>query len=263
MARTDPPPQAVSPFVPVRRIRSFDDVVIQLRRAILGGQVRQGERLPGERELSQTFGVSRPTVREALRSLEATGVVEVRPGKAGGAYAVAPPASVVGDAVATLVNLAGATLSDLAEFRVSFEPDNAWWAAKRATEADLELLSDLVGEAREVLKSGGSWHPIGEVDARWHEALARATKSNLRIGISQGLHDAVLHQVGALKPTAEEYGGAIPRDLARITKAVTERDADRARQAMRAHVERFNKLNAHVQLDAAPPLVSSPRSSRR
>lgn len=246
-------PSAGSPFGPVRRVRSFDDVVDQLRRAILAGHVAQGERLPGERELSQRFGVSRPTVREALRSLEATGVVVVRPGKGGGAYAVAPPASVVGDAVATLVTLAGATLQDLAEFRVSFEPDNAWWAAKRAGDADLAELQALVREARDVLRTGGSWEPIGQVDARWHETLARATGSTLRIGISQGLHDAVLHQVGALKPTAEEYGGAIPRDLARITKAVAAGDADGAKRAMRAHVERFNELNAHVRIDAAPP----------
>jgi len=235
-------------------VRSFDDVVEQLRRALVTGEIAQGERLPGERELCQRFGVSRPTVREALRSLEATGVLVVRPGKGGGAYALAPPASVVGDAVATLVTLAGATLQDLAEFRVSFEPENAWWAARRASPADLAELEALVEEARAVLAApNGSWEPIGQVDARWHEALARATGSTLRIGISQGLHDAVLHQVAALKPTAEEYGSAIPDDLARITRAVATGDADAARRAMRAHVERFNERNAHVRIDAAPP----------
>jgi GntR family transcriptional regulator, transcriptional repressor for pyruvate dehydrogenase complex len=215
-------------------VRSFDDVVAQLREAILSGEIKQGERLPNERELSQAFAVSRPTVREALRSLEATGVVEVRPGKSGGAFAVAPPLSLVGNAVATLLNLQGASLRDLAEFRVTFEPDNAWWAAQ---------LSALVEDAKAGLASGDSWEPIGEADARWHEALARATKNNLRIGISQGIHDAVMHQARALRPTAEEYGAAIPRDLARITKAVAARDPEKARDLMRMHVERFNKLN--------------------
>ena len=230
-------------FVPVRRVRSFDEVVTQLRAAIITGQVKQGERLPGERELSQAFAVSRPTIREALRSLEATGVVVVRPGKGGGAFAVAPPSSVVGEAVATLLNLDGATLRDLAEFRVSFEPENAWWAAQRADDDDITQLSGLVEEADAVMEGGGDWEPIGEVDARWHEALARATKNNLRIGIAQGIHDAVLHQVGALRPTAQEYGADIPRDLRRITKAVAAHRPDQARSAMRTHVERFNKLN--------------------
>ncbi|HEY6775120.1 MAG TPA: FadR/GntR family transcriptional regulator [Thermoleophilaceae bacterium] len=237
------PARAEPPFVPVRRVRSFDDVVTQLREAILSGQIKQGERLPNERELSQAFAVSRPTVREALRSLEATGVVEVRPGKSGGAFAVAPPLSLVGNAVATLLNLQGASLRDLAEFRLAFEPENAWWAAQRTDDDDIAQLAALVEEAKAVMASGGSWEPIGEVDARWHEALARATKNNLRIGISQGIHDAVMHQARALRPTAEEYGADIPRDLARITKAVAARDPEKARDLMRTHVERFNKLN--------------------
>jgi GntR family transcriptional repressor for pyruvate dehydrogenase complex len=254
---TGQPSRAEPSFVPVRRVRSFDDVVAQLREAILTGQVRQGERLPGERELTQAFAVSRPTVREALRHLEATGLVEVRQGKGGGAFAIAPSSSVVGDAVATFLNLQGASLRDLAEFRLSFEPENAWWAAQRADDDDILDLKALVAEAKDVMAAGGSWEPIGEVDARWHEALARATKNNLRIGISQGIHDAVMHQVRALAPTAAQYGAEIPRDLARITRSVAERRPDDARDAMRTHVERFIKLNREIsdERDHEPPDV--------
>jgi GntR family transcriptional repressor for pyruvate dehydrogenase complex len=227
----------------VRRVRSFDDVVAQLREAILAGHVEQGQRLPGERELSQIFGVSRPTVREALRSLEASGVIEIRLGKSGGAFAITPASTVVGDAVATLINHEGASLRDLAEFRLSFEPENAWLAAQRADEQEIALLMSLVRDAREATAGPESWEAINEIDARWHEALARATKNTLRIGISQGIRDAVMHQIRALKPTAEQHATSIPRDLARVTRAVTERRPDDAREAMRRHVERFNKLN--------------------
>jgi GntR family transcriptional regulator, transcriptional repressor for pyruvate dehydrogenase complex len=126
---------------------------------------------------------------------------------------------------------------------VTFEPENAWWAAQRADDYDLAQLAALVEEAKAAMASGDSWEPIAEVDARWHEALAQATKNNLRIGISQGIQDAVTHQARALRPTAEEYGADIPRDLARITKAVAARDSEKARDLMRTHVERFNKLN--------------------
>jgi GntR family transcriptional repressor for pyruvate dehydrogenase complex len=237
------PARAEPRLVPVRRVRSFDDVVAQLREAILSGQIKQGERLPNERELSRALSVSRPTVREALRSLEAMGLVEVRPGKSGGAFAMAPPLSVVGNAVATLLNLQGASLRDLAEFRVTFEPDNAWWAAQRADDDDIAQLRALVEEAKAVLAGGDSWEPVGEIDARWHEALAQATKNNLRIAISHGIRHAVMHRARALRPTAEEYGAAIPRDLARITKAVVAGDPEKARNLMRTHVERFNRLN--------------------
>ena len=59
-------------------------VVEQLREAIYSGRVRPGQRLPGERQLSEELGVGRPTLREALRSLEAVGIIDVRPGKGGG-----------------------------------------------------------------------------------------------------------------------------------------------------------------------------------
>src|SRR3982751_3195163 len=131
-----------------RRARSFDDVVGQLREAILSGRIRPGDRLPGERQLCEEFGVGRPTLREALRSLEAVGLIEVRPGKGGGSYAATPPASTVGDALAALVNLRGASLEDLAEFRVDFESENASWAARRADAKDIATLQSIGDEAR-------------------------------------------------------------------------------------------------------------------
>ena len=68
-------------FDKARRVRSFDDVVEQLREAIYSGRIRPGERLPGERQLSEEFGVGRPTLREALRSLEAVGHHRGPPGQ--------------------------------------------------------------------------------------------------------------------------------------------------------------------------------------
>src|SRR4051795_13021481 len=153
-----------------RRARTFDDVLEQLREAILSGRIRPGDRLPGERQLCEELGVGRPTLREALRSLEAVGMIEVRPGKGGGSYAVTPSESTLGDALASLVSLRGASLEDLAEFRVDFEGENASWAARRADAGDIATLQSLVAEARE---AGGA-QVLAAVDVRWHEALAPA-----------------------------------------------------------------------------------------
>ena len=97
-----------------RRSRSFDDVLEQLREAILSGRIRPGDRLPGERQLCESFGVGRPTLREALRSLEATGLIEVRPGKGGGSYAVTPSEATVGDALAALTHPASQSRKGIA-----------------------------------------------------------------------------------------------------------------------------------------------------
>ena len=99
------PKSMATHFEKARRVRSFDDVVEQLREAIYSGRIRPGDRLPGERQLSEEFGVGRPTLREALRSLEAVGIIEVRPGKSGGSYAVTPSESTVGDALALVLGI--------------------------------------------------------------------------------------------------------------------------------------------------------------
>jgi GntR family transcriptional repressor for pyruvate dehydrogenase complex len=239
-------------FTPARRLRTLDDVFLQLREAILGGDIAAGTRLPNERELAERFAVGRPTVREALRSLEALGIVEIRPGRTGGAYASRPSEATLGSALSTLVSLHGATPQELAEFRLSFEADNAWWAARRADADDVEALEELVRETRRVLRQiEGDWTPLTEADARWHEALARATKNRLRIGITLGLHEPRLRQVPALDRAHARAARSIPTALARITRAVRARDADGARGAMLAHVEQWARLNPEVS-DLSP-----------
>jgi GntR family transcriptional repressor for pyruvate dehydrogenase complex len=227
-------------FDKARRVRSFDDVVEQLREAIYSGRIRPGERLPGERQLSEQFGVGRPTLREALRSLEAVGIIEVRPGKTGGSYAVTPSESTVGDALAALVHLRGASLEDLTEFRVDFEGENAAWAARRADARDLGELEALVAEAR--VAAAEALPDVAELDVRWHETLARATKNRLRIGIALGIHEAVLHRHrAATQPHVYEYVPSIPEEIDAITRAVVAGDPDVARRLMRFHIVVWNR----------------------
>lgn len=238
-------------FIPARRLRTLDDVSGQLRNAIVAGEIPEGARLPGERELAERFEVGRPTVREALRSLEALGIVEIRPGRAGGAYAVRPSEATLGSALSTLVGLHGASAQELAEFRLGFEADTAWWAARRADAEDIAILERLVAETRtQVEQVTGDWTPVTQADARWHEALARATKNRLRIGISMGLHEPFLRQVPALDKAHARYARTIPRSLAKITRAVKARDAERARAEMRHHIAQWARRNPEVELEA-------------
>jgi GntR family transcriptional regulator, transcriptional repressor for pyruvate dehydrogenase complex len=233
-------------FDKVRRVRSFDDVVTQLREAIYSGRIRPGQRLPVERQLCEELGVGRPTLREALRSLEAVGLIDVRPGKGGGSYAATPSESTVGDALAALVNLRGASLEDLSEFRVDFESENASWAARRADAVDIATLQSIVAEARAAADDPATLKQVAVIDVRWHEALARATKNRLRIGIALGIHEAVLrrHQAAVQPPDADEHALTIPDDIAAITRAVAAGDADSARRLMRTHIDAWNRRAA-------------------
>jgi GntR family transcriptional regulator, transcriptional repressor for pyruvate dehydrogenase complex len=227
----------------------LDDVFVQLRDAILAGDVPEGTRLPNERELAERLAVGRPTVREALRSLEALGIVEIRAGRAGGAYAARPSEATLGSALSTLVSLRGASPQELAEFRLGFEAETAWWAARRADDDDVAELERLVEETHRRLEQvTDDYTPVTEADARWHEALARATRNRLHIGISLGLHQPRLDQVPALGGAHARYARTIPCALAGITRAVERHDAAAARAAMVEHTEEWARLNPDVDL---------------
>lgn len=104
-----------------------------MRAAIATRSIEAGERLPSERELAEQFGVSRATLREALRALEALGLLEIRPGAHGGAFATAPDDEWLTDAVArSLTMRSGTKQQDLRMFRATFHADNAFWAGRRA-----------------------------------------------------------------------------------------------------------------------------------
>ena len=227
----------------------LDDVFLQIRDAILAGEVPEGARLPNERDLAEQFEVGRPTIREALRSLEALGILEIRPGRTGGAYAARPSEATLGSALSTLVSLRGASAQELAEFRLGFEADTAWWAAQRADAGDVAELQVLVAETQRRLEQvPDDWTPITEADARWHEALARATKNRLRIGISLGLHEPSLRQAPGLSEAHARYARTIPDALAAITTAVEAHERDAARSAMLEHIEEWARLNPEVEL---------------
>ena len=111
----------------------------------------------------------------------------------------------------------------------------------------MTTLEALVAETRRLLKEiTNDWTPLTEADARWHEALAHATKNRLRIGISLGLHEPRLRQVPALGEAHARYARTIPTALAKITKAVKTHDADAARAAMLDHVAQWARLNPDV-----------------
>src|SRR5262245_45477247 len=163
-------------FVPAQRVRSFDHIVGQIREAIASGGLEPGARLPSERELGTTFGVSRTTLREALRALEAQGVIEIRTGSRGGAFVAEPSADLVAGALGSLLRFRSATARELAEFRVPFEAENAAWAARRADPAALAQLEHIVGDV-EVRASDASvpWEEVAPLEVRFHDAVARAT----------------------------------------------------------------------------------------
>src|SRR5262245_29579538 len=108
-------------FTGVNPGRASEMIVDQIRLLIRDGQLKPGDRLPAERELGERFGVSRVTVREALRGLEANGMVTIKVGARGGAFVTAPTSARVGEGITDLLALSSITAAEVTEARRVFE----------------------------------------------------------------------------------------------------------------------------------------------
>lgn len=120
--------------------RLADSVSEQIRESIFQGAYQNGEKIPSEQELVESFGVSRVIIREAIRNLEQSGLVEIRRGPKGGAFIKPLDHLAASQVIKDLFRLAKGTVKEVMEVRLEIEPIVAALAAERATEEDLALL---------------------------------------------------------------------------------------------------------------------------
>ena len=176
--------------------RGSNAVALQLQEAILSGALAVGDRLPKERDLGQFFGVSRATLREALRILEASGLVEVRRGARGGIFISSPPIDRSGDALSALIRFGDATPQHFTEFRRTFEMESAELAARRATPDAIADLMAAVAELTEAAnRPGVPWETYMNLDIEVHRRLAAASGNPIREAVMLALNGAFRQSV--------------------------------------------------------------------
>src|ERR1700736_5393707 len=132
----------------VRAPKTGELVASHLRRQIVRGELRPGETLPLETELMEQYGVSRPTLREAFRILEAETLISVRRGSRGGARVVAPDVAVAARYVGLLLQTQVTTINDVYEARMISEPPCARLLAMHRTSDDLDNLTAIVDQLK-------------------------------------------------------------------------------------------------------------------
>ncbi|WP_212908683.1 FadR/GntR family transcriptional regulator [Streptomyces sp. TS71-3] len=129
-------------------------IVRQIRTLIRTGELPVGTRLPAERVLCDRMGVSRLTLREALRALEVNGLIEIRAGAHGGAFVTAPTAGSAAAGITDLLSISGLSAADVTEARIAFELGIVPLIAERATAQDLAELRALCDEAEAAREEG-------------------------------------------------------------------------------------------------------------
>ena len=215
----------------IKKVRIYEEIVRQIKELIATGRLKLGDQLPPERELSETFQVSRASVREAIRALELMGLVETRPGD--GTYICAPKMEAIIEPLATSLLHQKDRLVELLEVREILEPQMAHLAAKRATPEDIDKLEAILKEQEAQIALGETGM---EADTAFHRALAEASKNGVLLRLVDGIVDLLAES----RERALQVGDR-PRtslDMHReVLKAIKDGDARRSGRAMRRHIK--------------------------
>lgn len=221
---------------PVRRTKVYAEVASQIHRLIAQGRLEPGDRLPPERELAEMFGVSRTSVRDAIRVLEMRGLVEPRHGE-GTVVKQIPIDAIVGplaDALAASKDLT----ADLFDMRRMLEPPLARVAALRATDEDITAMENILARQAERVRAGGI---AIEEDNAFHYRIATAAKNQVVLR----LMDVVMDLLRESRARSLQGPGRAEMSLEghrRILSAIRDRAPDAAAESMRLHIEEIEQV---------------------
>ena len=233
----------------VRPIKVADQVVEELLDGLRAGELAAGDRLPAERELAARLGVSRTSLRDALRRLELLGHLEVRPGD--GTYLRVPDSETLSVPFRTLVSTLPQGAADLLEFRSMLEPEVAALAAQRLSATGERQLLEVLERHRTLTPDSPRLRLVRE-DARFHDALAQMAGNTVVVQVLSTLR-AMLTDVRLVALPAAGFERTLS-DHQRIVQAVLAQDRDGARQAMRDHLEEVTLTYLRASSAASPPL---------
>jgi len=220
----------------VRTSRLYEQIVHQIEESIVKGVLKAGDQLPAERELAQRFGVSRTAVREAVKALREKGLVEAYSGR--GTFITDGTTQAVRqslDLMAKIGQPEGST--HLAEVRAILEPEIAALAAIRVQESELATMREAVAVMD---KSGQDPEAYIEADLDFHLALAEGAGNPLILSLLDSIVGLLREQrLRIFRVSGGPERGQIHHK--RILEAVERHDSNRAREAMRAHLDQVRE----------------------
>lgn len=215
--------------------RASQVIVDQIRVLIRDGKLAPTDRLPSERDLCERFGVSRVTVREALRVLEASGLVEIRVGARGGAFVTSPSNEQVGKGLADLLTLSPLTAPEVTEARMVFELGIMPLVVERATAHDIAALRTLVEEGQRALDDDTYTMAMS---AAFHARVAACTHNTAIEMLVQSFHGPLLMSLQEAHDVAPIMGHRGTGEHGDLVDAIERRDLAKAQSIMQQHIQR-------------------------
>jgi GntR family transcriptional regulator, transcriptional repressor for pyruvate dehydrogenase complex len=222
--------------------KSYQALAEHLRERILSGSIPEGSPLPNERELGDSTGLSRGSVREALRMLEVEGLLSIKTGRNGGGTIRLPDTGGVSRALGAYVRGQQINFDAVLEAREALEPALASLAATHRTPDDIAAIAEA---ARELSEAGEDTARFIAANTQWHWAVAQASQNRLLISVVAALSD-LLHQSNLENFVSPEVRRAVIRAHAGIENAIRAGDADAAHRRMARHVKSYRQQVAPV-----------------
>jgi len=227
-------------FEAIRKNRVHEEVAKQIERLILS-KLNPGDKLPAERELAEQLGVSRSSIRDAMRRLQVIGLVEARQGAGNIVREISPDALV--SPLANVIAHKRQLVGELLDFRLMLEPPLAARAAGHATPEQVAQMEEILRRQDKRVRAG---ELAVEEDSEFHYSIALASGNSVVLKVM----DVVMDLLRETRSRSLQSEGRPQKSLAghkRILAAIKRRDAEAAEAAMRQHIRDvelmvFNKL---------------------
>jgi DNA-binding FadR family transcriptional regulator len=251
--RSAAPSLAAAKFHRIRSSRAFDEIAGQIREELAEGRLRVGQRLPSERAMSEQFGVSRNTLREALRSLEHAGLIQLYKGAHGGAFITEGGGQAITSGLMDMYHLGSVQPAELTEARIWLESIIVRQACRRATKADIEALNRNIEETR-AAATAGNFALRAEKNVEFHRLLAQMTRNPIMVIVMNGVLDVLRHFISKIG----DYDNAfVLPSRVRFMKHLSAGDADAAVAEMELCLKRLQR-NYMSRIEQQPPAKRRP-----
>ncbi len=216
-----------TPFKSLGRRKAYEEVADQIRSRIFSQHLRLLDRLPAERDLAVQFGVSRVVVREAIRTLELSGLLTVKKGAKGGIFVAQDYDRPISDSIVNLLAGGEASLEDLFEVRELIEPYAASRAALLGTEEDFARLAATLAEAESEHAKGGS---IRSMNIEFHRLVIRMSRNPILSVVGETVLTLLTERIKHIP--SRETSKVVLGMHKKLLAALLQRQPEKARLAM-------------------------------
>jgi GntR family transcriptional regulator, transcriptional repressor for pyruvate dehydrogenase complex len=222
-------------------------IAYAIRRAVVDRGLRPGDRIGTEQELAASYGVSRPTVREALRVLAGSHLIRATQGRGGGIFVASTPNESIGrnlsDSIAMMLSTESVSLPDLLQARLVLEVPLAGLAARHATADTVRALEAAIAAAEGAVAGDETF---SAADSRFHQTIAAAAGNDLLVAFTRWILDVLLpHLIAYIGPALRSED--IVAQHRAILGAIRRGQPAAAERAMRDHLAHLANVLAEVE----------------